>query len=68
MIKEIVVLRLGLEPRLDVYKTSSLTISRPQGLMYKTERISEQFIKVSEDSSLFAVYNFIFLFNHYLFN
>ena len=42
MIKEIVVLRLGLEPRLDVYKTSSLTISRPQGLMYKTERIPEQ--------------------------
>ena len=48
MIKEIVVLRLGLEPRLDVHKTSSLTISRPQELVYKTERILEQFIKVSE--------------------
>ena len=45
MIKEIVVLRLGLEPRLDVYKTSSLTISRPQGLMYKTEQIPKQSIK-----------------------
>ena len=41
----IVVLRLGLEPRLDVYKTSSLTISRPQGLVYKTEQIPKQFIK-----------------------
>ena len=42
------VLRLGLEPRLDVYKTSSLTISRPQGLMYKTERIPEHLKDVSE--------------------
>lgn len=63
-----IVLRLGLEPRLDVYKTSSLTISRPQGLISKTVQIPKQFIKVSEDSSLIAIYNFIFLFNHCLFN